>query len=89
MRARLIGVIEGQQLAKKEKVRNDRLVAVAEANHMYANVAKLEDLSKQWVKELADFFVIYHSLEGKQYELLGCKGHADAMALIKQSQKKA
>lgn len=31
--ARLIGVIEGEQLDGKERIRNDRLVAVAEANH--------------------------------------------------------
>ena len=89
VRARLIGVIEGQQLDKKDKVRNDRLVAVAEANHMYANVRKLKDLPKQWVKELQDFFVNYHNLEGKVYELLGCKGQGEAMALIKKSQQKA
>ena len=89
VQARLIGVIEGQQLSKKEKVRNDRLVAVAEANHMYANVKTLEDLPKQWLKELQNFFVNYHSMEGKEYELLGCKSHDEAMALIKKSQKKA
>src|ERR1700761_6276236 len=43
VRARLIGVIEGEQLDGKKKVRNDRLVAVSEANHMYANVRKLKD----------------------------------------------
>src|ERR1700757_5393745 len=51
VRARLIGVIEGEQLDGKKKVRNDRLVAVAEANHKYANVRKLEDLPREWVKE--------------------------------------
>ena len=87
--ARLIGVIEGEQLDGKEKIRNDRLVAVAEANHMYANVRKLKDLPDKWVKELQDFFVNYHSLEGKKYRLLGCKGADAAMRLIKEAQKAA
>jgi inorganic pyrophosphatase len=87
--ARLIGVIEGEQLDGKEKIRNDRLVAVAEANHMYANVRKLKDLPGKWVKELQDFFVNYHSLEGKKYRLLGCKGAGAALRLIKEAQKAA
>jgi inorganic pyrophosphatase len=87
--ARLIGVIEGEQLDGKKKIRNDRLVAVAEANHMYANVRKLKDLPGKWVKELQDFFVNYHSLEGKKYRLLGCKGADAALRLIKEAQKAA
>ena len=87
VRARLIGVIEGEQLDGKEKIRNDRLVAVAEANHMYANVRKLKDLPSKWVKELQDFFVNYHNLEGKKYRLLGCKSSEAALVLIKQARK--
>src|SRR5581483_3540213 len=66
VRARLIGVIEGEQTDGKKKIRNDRLVAVAEANHVYAKVRKLSDLPSQWIKELQDFFVNYHQLEGKK-----------------------
>jgi inorganic pyrophosphatase len=87
VRARLIGVIEGEQMDGKETTRNDRLVAVAEANHKYANIRKLNDLPGKWVQELEDFFVNYHSLEGKKYRLLGCKGADAALRLIKQAQK--
>jgi inorganic pyrophosphatase len=87
--SRLIGVIEGEQLDGKKKVRNDRLVAVANANHMYANVRKLEDLPDKWLEELQVFFVNYHNLEGKKYELLGCEGADAAYTLIKKAQKQA
>jgi inorganic pyrophosphatase len=87
--SRLIGVIEGEQLDGKKKVRNDRLVAIADANHMYANIRKLNDLPKQFLRELEDFFVSYHQLEGKQYKLLGCKGVSEAEALIKRAKKAA
>lgn len=87
VRARLIGVIEGEQLDGKKKIRNDRLVAVAEANHMYANVRKLGDLPGKWIDELQEFFVNYHNLEGKKYRLLGCKGADVALGLIKKAQK--
>jgi inorganic pyrophosphatase len=87
--SRLIGVIEGEQIDGKKRIRNDRLVAIADANHMYANVRKLNDLPKQFVRELEDFFVNYHRLEGKEYKLLGCKGIAEAGTLIKKAKKAA
>jgi inorganic pyrophosphatase len=87
VRSRLIGVIEGQQLDGKKKVRNDRLVAVAEANHMYANIRTMKDLPEKWLRELELFFVNYHNLEGKKYELLGWKGAEAAFNLIRKAQK--
>jgi inorganic pyrophosphatase len=89
VQARLIGVIEGEQLDGKKKIRNDRLVAVAEMNHMHANIRKLKDLPAKWLTELQDFFVNYHNLEGKKYKLLGCKGEDAALRLIKKAQKAA
>src|ERR1700733_3498684 len=65
VRSRLIGIIEGEQINGKKRIRNDRLVAIAEANHMYANIKKLKDLPSKFVFELEDFFVNYHKLEGK------------------------
>lgn len=82
--ARLIGVICGEQLDGKKRIRNDRLVAVVETTHLYANIKKLRDLPKHFVEELQDFFVNYHRLEGKEYKLLGCK---DAFHLIRKAQK--
>lgn len=89
VRSRLIGVIEGEQLDGKKRVRNDRLVAVAEVNHMYANVRKFKDLPGKWIQELEQFFVNYHNLEGKKYRLLGCKGADAAFDLIKKARKAA
>lgn len=87
VKARLIGVIEGEQLDGKKKIRNDRLVAVAEMSHEYGHLQKLSDLPGQLLHELEQFFVNYHNLEGKQYRLLGCKGKATALTLIKKSRK--
>lgn len=87
VRARLIGVIEGEQLDGKDRIRNDRLLAVAEANHRYANIRRVKDLPARWVKELEDFFVDYHNLEGKKYRLLGCKEAQAAFRLIKAARK--
>ncbi|HEY4354627.1 MAG TPA: inorganic diphosphatase [Acidobacteriaceae bacterium] len=85
LHARLIGVIEGEQIDGKKRVRNDRIVAVADANHLYAGIKKLEDLPRQFVKELEQFFVNYHNLEGKKYKLLGCHSSRTAQRLIEKS----
>ncbi len=87
VRSRLIGVIEGEQVDGKKKKRNDRLLAVAEANHLYANIRRWQDLPTTFLKELEEFFVNYHRLQGKKYRLLGCKNSAQAKRLIKQARR--
>ena len=89
VRARLIGIIEGEQLDGKKKIRNDRLLAVAEANHQYANVRRVSDLPGRFLHELEEFFVNYHGLEGKKYKLLGCKNSAAAKRIIRKARKAA
>ena len=73
----------------KKVNRNDRLLAVAESNFQYANIKRATDLPDQFLKQLEEFFVNYHHLEGKEYRLLGCKGAAEAAKLIKQARRAA
>jgi inorganic pyrophosphatase len=87
--ARLIGVIEGEQTAKQQTTRNDRLIAVAETAHMYANIKSIKDLPKKSLHEIEEFFVNYHKLQGKKYKLLAVKGEKTALDLIARARKKA
>jgi inorganic pyrophosphatase len=89
VRSRLIGVIEGEQVEDSKKTRNDRLLAVAEANHQYANIKTFQDLPRQFLQELEQFFVNYHKQEGKEYKLLGCKGASEGMRLIQEARRAA
>jgi inorganic pyrophosphatase len=89
VRSRLIGIIEGEQVEGKKKIRNDRLVAIAEANHMYANIRKIKDLPALFIRELEDFFVNFHRVEGKTYKLLGVKDTAVAKRMIAKARKAA
>lgn len=86
---RLIGVLEGEQTAKGKTTRNDRLIAVAEAAHEYANLRHLKDAPKQMLKEVEQFFVNYHRLQGKTFKVLGRKGPKTAHRLIDQGRKLA
>lgn len=90
VKARLIGVIEGEQKESGgKKTRNDRLLAVAEANHNFQNIKKISDIAPSLLKELGEFFVNYHRLEGKEYRVINQSSSQVAMKLIKKAQKAA
>jgi inorganic pyrophosphatase len=55
-------VIEGEQGDKKKKVRNDRIVAVEKDAHSWEDIKTMDDLGKQFCRELEEFFVNYHKL---------------------------
>jgi len=80
---RIIGVIEGEQGAKKKKIRNDRIVAVEKDAHSWADIKTMDDLGKKFCQELEEFFVNYHQLSGEQYRVLGIKGPSHARRLVK------
>src|SRR5947208_17064863 len=56
LNCRPIGVIEGEQGDKKDKERNDRIVAVQQEAHSWADVKTIDELGKQFCDELEEFF---------------------------------
>lgn len=87
VKCRIIGIIEGEQVDKKEKVRNDRVIAVEKHDHSYADIKHIDDLGKRFVRELEDFFVNYHQLSEEKYRVLGVKGPAQAMKAIEEGRR--
>ena len=85
LNCRPIGIIEGQQLEGKKKIRNDRVVAVQEDNHSYGNITHIDDLGKAFVRDLGEFFVNYHALNGSEFKVLGIKGPQQALRRIRDS----
>jgi inorganic pyrophosphatase len=84
---RPIGVIEGEQGKKKDKERNDRIVAVQDDAHSWADIKTIDDLGSEFCRELEEFFVNYHRLSGKEYRVLDVKGPAAARKRVKSSPK--
>ena len=80
---RPVGVIEGEQGDKKDKERNDRIIAVEKDAHSWADIKTINDLGKEFCRELEEFFVNYHKLSGEQYRVLGVKGPDQARKLVK------
>ena len=86
--ARLIGVILGEQSTDDGgKERNDRLVAVAEKSHLYGHITHIDSLERSFLKELEEFFVNYHALEGSKFRVLGHRGPPEATKLLKKARK--
>jgi inorganic pyrophosphatase len=80
---RLIGAILGDQgTKKKDRERNDRLVAVAMPSHTHADLRDLDDLNGRLLAELERFFVNYHAESGEEYRVLGRKGPRGAWKLV-------
>jgi inorganic pyrophosphatase len=78
--ARLIGVIEANQVEHGKTERNDRLIAVAEGSNK--NINSIDDLDETLVKEIEEFFVNYNRQRGKKFTPLGRFGPKRAKRLI-------
>jgi inorganic pyrophosphatase len=89
LKCRLIGVIEGEQGDGKDKERNDRVVAVEKDNHSFADIEHLDDLGKEFLRELEQFFVNYHSLTGEQFRVIDSKGPKQAKKRIEEGMRAA
>ncbi len=88
LKCRLIGIIEGQQLdKKKKKTRNDRIVAIEKHNHSFADIEHIDDLGNEFLDELEEFFVNYHGMLGKKYEIIGVSGPRKALRSIENGRK--
>lgn len=89
---RLIGIIEGEQSEDKKrgkkKIRNDRLIAVEQGNHSYAAIKHIKDLGRSFVRELEEFFVNYHELDGKRFTILDVRGPREAARRLRDTRAK-
>ncbi len=81
-------MIEGEQLDGKKRIRNDRLVAVAEANHSYNDVKRLKDLPAL-CQRAAGLLRQLSQARGQDLQAAGLQGAAAARTLIEQAQKAA
>jgi inorganic pyrophosphatase len=83
VQARLIGVIEAEQVEDGARIRNDRLLAVAEKAKDYAHLRKAADLNGNLLREIEHFFQSYNDMRGREFTLLGVRGPRRAFQLLK------
>ena len=86
--ARLVGVVEGEQVEEGETRRNDRLIAVAAKSRSHEDVRSLEDVAANTVHEIEHFFVSYNAAKGKTFTVLGRGGATRARALVRAGERR-
>lgn len=73
--ARVIGDLEAEQRdGRGPWVRNDRLLAVAQASRIHAGVRTISDVDRLLLEAIGAFFVDYHRLDGNGFRVVARAG---------------
>lgn len=80
--SRLIGVLEMKQDEGGEKVRNDRLIAVANLSRAYAGVDCLDRTRDGFGWDMEQFFLSYNRMIQRDIEVLGFGDAKSARTLL-------
>jgi inorganic pyrophosphatase len=86
---RIIGVIAADQDGDGGRVRNDRILAVAQVSHLYQAVQTLDDLGKAYVEGLTRFWTTKGEIEGRGFRVLAVHGPDEAVDLVRQASEAA
>ena len=86
---RLIGVIEADQTEEDNTVRNDRLIAVADASQLYARITDVKQLDPKYLDHLTQFWVNYNALKGKTFAVRAVHGPEAAADALEAATKAA
>lgn len=84
IKCRVIGGIKAEQTGEdgKKTIRNDRFLAIPKCSNIFEKVKTIEDLPKQIMDDLEEFFVDYNKLEGKKFKALKKMDSKEARRLI-------
>jgi len=85
--ATAIGIVKMTQKEKgeRERVRNDRVIAVPAKDHRFKNV---DELSKRTREELEEFFAISARMTGKKVHIEGWHGPKSAAEAVDEATKR-
>jgi inorganic pyrophosphatase len=83
----LIGVIELTQEDSAGMKRNDRLIGVAQASLLYADVKDLAGLNSVVLNQVEEFFVNYQKVRNIKVNILGRHGPDRAMEILRRSRR--
>lgn len=85
LKCRPIGILKAKQKEKGgEKVRNDRLVAVADCSIEFADLKNIRSLNKNMITEIENFFIDYNKHEGKSFKPISWNGPKEAVRAIRE-----
>lgn len=86
---RLLGVIKATQKEREKKAeRNDRFLLVPAQMPEYDHLRSIQDLNKNKLDSIVDFFKNYNKREGKKFTLLEIQDPGEALLIIKKFKTK-
>jgi len=80
---RLIGVISAEQIEKRKKETNDRLLGVAIHSYNHEGLEKIDDVGQTLLSQLEEFFVSYNKQRGKKFRITGTSGPRKAIKFLR------
>lgn len=83
--ARIIGVADMEDEAGKDW----KLLAVADHDPRYTNIASLEDVDKHRLDEIQNFFEVYKLLEKKQVIFHGWEDRSKAYTILREARERS
>ena len=88
LKCKIIGVLEVlQKESGKQKIRNDRLIAVPRDSHREKSEHNAREIPEQIREEIEKFFVATDELENKELTFLGWRGPKTGEKLVDQAAK--
>lgn len=67
--ARLLAVLRAQQVENRRRMRNDRLIAVAETPVNRSALKELHSMSSEQQRAIEHFFVSYNLFHGREFRI--------------------
>ena len=86
--SKLVGVIEMEQEAEGKMMRNDRLIAVAQASLLYSEIQDLAGLNPLVLGQIEAFFVNYQKVRDINVKILDRRGPDRALAILGRSRRR-
>jgi inorganic pyrophosphatase len=83
---RIIGSMKAEQTSGKETIRNDRIFVTPDIKGSYPVYESLEDIQKEKLKEIENFFIYYNAMQDKVFKPLGILTAKETKAIIKHHQ---
>jgi inorganic pyrophosphatase len=84
---RLLGALVAIQRKGQKIVRNDRLIAVPETPVNRPAFQSLDDVGKARLDEIAQFFVSYNRIQGREFKLAGRRDAKAAETILKRAMR--
>jgi inorganic pyrophosphatase len=80
----IIGSLKAEQTEDKKTIRNDRIFVAPGIKGLYPDYKSLEDIQKEKMKEIENFFIYYNLVENKTFKPIEILTAKETWKIIKQ-----